>query len=38
VMAIVWIPNMRRKDKSLSRYPEFGAYAARTKLFIPYVW
>jgi protein-S-isoprenylcysteine O-methyltransferase Ste14 len=38
VIAAVWIPNMLRKDKSLSRYPEFGEYAARTKLFIPYVW
>lgn len=37
-VAAVWVPNMRRKDKSLSRYPEFAAYAARTKLFIPYVW
>lgn len=34
----VWIPNMRRKDASLSRYPEFADYRARTKLFIPYVW
>ncbi len=38
VMAVIWIPNMRRKDRSLSRYPEFGEYAARTKLFIPHVW
>jgi protein-S-isoprenylcysteine O-methyltransferase Ste14 len=33
----VWVPNMRRKDKSLSRYPEFAAYKAHTKLIIPYV-
>jgi hypothetical protein len=32
------VPNMRRKDRSLSRYPEFAPYAARTKLLIPYVW
>jgi steroid 5-alpha reductase family enzyme len=37
-LATIWIPNMRRKDASLSRYPEFAAYQARTKLFIPYVW
>lgn len=37
-LATVWIPNMRRKDESLSRYPEFADYKARTKLFIPYVW
>lgn len=34
----VWLPNMRRKDSSLSRYPEFAAYSARTKLFLPYIW
>ena len=33
----VWIPNMRKKDRSLSRYPEFAAYKAKTKLIIPYV-
>lgn len=38
IVAAVWIPNMRRKDRSLSRYPQFADYAARTKLFIPYVW
>ena len=38
MLAAVWIPNMRRKDRSLSRYPEFAAYRERTKLLIPYVW
>jgi steroid 5-alpha reductase family enzyme len=38
VVALVWVPNMRRKDRSLSRYPEFAGYAGRTKQFIPYVW
>lgn len=33
-----WIPNMRRKDQSLSRYPEFAAYRARSWLFIPPIW
>ncbi len=32
-----WVPNMRRKDRSLSRYPEFAEYKAHTKLIIPYV-
>ncbi len=32
----VWVPNMLRKDKSLSRYPEFAAYKSKTKLIIPY--
>lgn len=38
VVAAVWYPNMRRKDASLSRYPDFADYRARTKLWIPYVW
>jgi hypothetical protein len=28
---------MRKKDRSLSRYPEFAAYKTKTKLIIPYV-
>jgi len=32
-----WLPNMRRQDRSLSRYPEFAAYRKRTKLFIPFL-
>lgn len=31
----VWLPNMRRKDRSLARYPEFAAWKARSWLFIP---
>ncbi len=33
-----WLPQMRKKDRSLSRYPEFAAYKQRTSLFIPFVW
>jgi protein-S-isoprenylcysteine O-methyltransferase Ste14 len=33
----VWIPNMLRKDRSLSRYPEFAQYKSQTKLLIPYL-
>jgi steroid 5-alpha reductase family enzyme len=36
-ISAVWIPNMRKKDKSLSRYPEFAQYKANSKLFIPYL-
>jgi protein-S-isoprenylcysteine O-methyltransferase Ste14 len=36
-IAIIWYPNMRRKDRSLSRYPGFAAYKARTKLLIPFL-
>ena len=33
----VWVPNMMRKDKSLSRYPEFAEYKRNSSLVIPYV-
>ena len=36
-LCAVWIPNMLRKDKSLSRYPEFAAYRRRSGIFIPYL-
>lgn len=36
-IVIIWIPNMRKKDRSLSRYEAFAAYKARSKLFIPYL-
>ena len=35
---IYWLPNMRRKDRSLARYPEFAAYQRRTKLLIPFIF
>lgn len=34
----VWLPRMRRKDRSLARYPEFEAYRARSWLFIPFIF
>jgi len=37
-VAVYWLPNMRRKDRSLARYPSFAAYRARSKLFIPWVF
>ncbi len=37
-LIIVWGPNIRRKEKSLSRYPEYGEYKKRVKLFIPYIF
>jgi len=33
-----WVPNMRRKERSLARYPEFTEYKRRTKWFIPYIF
>ena len=35
---IIWIPNMLRKDKSLSRYPDFKNYKARTSRIIPFLF
>ena len=35
---VYWLPSMRRKDRSLARYPEFESYRRRTKLLIPYVY
>ncbi len=31
----IFVPNMQKKDKSLSRYPEFEAYKARSGLLLP---
>ncbi len=31
----IFVPNMLKKDKSLSRYPEFEAYKARSGLLLP---
>ena len=33
-----WMPYMRRKERSLARYPEFESYRRRVKRFIPFVW
>jgi len=37
-MIIIWLPNMRRKDKSLSRYPEYEEYKKRSSLLLPFIW
>lgn len=34
-MMIIWIPNMRKKDKSLSRYPEFEEYRKQSGFLFP---
>lgn len=31
----IFLPNMRKKDRSLSRYPEFAAYQANSGLLFP---
>lgn len=37
-VAVYWLPNMRRKDRSLARYAGFEAYRARSKMLIPWVF
>ena len=32
----VWIPNMLKKDQSLSRYPEFEEYKKNSSFFLPF--
>lgn len=34
----VFIPNMLKKDKSLSRYPEFAEYKKQSGLILPKLW
>lgn len=35
---IIWIPNMIKKDKSLSRYNDFDDYKKNSYSFLPYLW
>ena len=35
IAALIFVPNMLKKDKSLSRYPEFAAYKERSGLLLP---
>ena len=37
-ICIIWIPNMIKKDKSLSRYDEFSDYKKNTNLLFPFIW
>ena len=36
-IGVIWIPNMLKKDRSLSRYPEFEDYKKRSSWFIPFI-
>jgi protein-S-isoprenylcysteine O-methyltransferase Ste14 len=38
VVAIEWLPNMRRKDASLARYPQFAEYEKNSRKFIPFLY
>ena len=35
---IIWIPNMIKKDKSLSRYENFNDYKNKSNSFFPFIW
>lgn len=37
IVAVVWVPNMLAKDRSLARYPEFDSYRRQSRWLIPYV-
>ena len=37
-MIIIWLPNMRKKDQSLSRYGNYEEYKKRSSLLIPFIW
>jgi protein-S-isoprenylcysteine O-methyltransferase Ste14 len=37
VVLVIWVPNMRQKDKSLSRYPDYAAYKRQSKWLIPFL-
>lgn len=36
--AAIFVPNMLKKDKSLSRYPQFEAYRAQSGMLVPQLW
>ena len=35
---IIWIPNMIKKDKSLSKYQNFNKYKRNTNRLFPFIW
>jgi len=37
VVLVIWVPNMRQKDKSLARYADYAAYKRQSKWLIPFV-
>ena len=37
-IAIIWIPNMIKKDKSLSRYNDFKNYKSKTNRIFPFIF
>ena len=37
-VVFIWLPNMYKKDRSLSKYSDFKQYKSKTKKFIPFIW
>jgi steroid 5-alpha reductase family enzyme len=37
-IVFLWLPNMRKKDRVLSRYPGFEKYKEKTRRFIPFIY
>ena len=37
-IGLIWIPNMIKKDNSLSRYSEFELYKKKTSRFFPFIY
>ena len=37
-IVIIWLPNMYRKDRSLSRHEGYVEYRKRTSFLIPFIW
>ena len=35
VILVVWVPNMLKKDKSLSRYDDFKSYKKKSSMIFP---
>ncbi len=38
MIVAVWVPNMLRKDKSLSRYEKFASYRKSSAWLVPYIF
>ena len=37
-LAVIWIPNIIKKERSLSRYPNYHQYRQKAKLFLPFLF
>jgi protein-S-isoprenylcysteine O-methyltransferase Ste14 len=37
IVAVIWVPNMLAKDRSLARYPSYAGYRRRSRWLIPFM-